>query len=168
MAVIWTKAKDEVLELAQELIEEHHPDLSDAAIGIVFRDTAPVSNGKVTLGQASKVPPKMLPYLDLDFLIWLAADFWEDATSVQRRALLDHELCHCSSFEGENTIRPHDIEEFAEIVERYGYWNSGLVVARPAFEAAMQYPLPGLNGDAGQPKTSGLRLVAIDPEWVRG
>lgn len=166
----WKQAPDEVLRLAEELIDEHHPTLAGAGIGFVFRDKAPISAGKITLGQASKIPPKMLPFVALDFLIWLAEDFWIDATDLQRRALIDHELCHCRVIDGQNKIRPHDFEEFGEILERYGLWKSDLIAARNAFSTALQLPLPLEESikHGKKLKEMGGRLVAVDPAAVRG
>ena len=126
MATEWTRVPQKVIVLAQELIKAHHPNLADARIGILFRSEAPISGGKRTLGQASTVTAKWLPLLrePYDFIIWLAADAWEELDPRQRRALLDHELYHCHlDNEGKAEMRPHDIEEFAEIIQRYGFWR---------------------------------------------
>lgn len=123
MAVEWEQAPEEVVALMQELVDKHHPPLKNARIGVLFRETGVMRNGKRNLGQASKVTAKVQALLDepLDFLIWVAADWWlDEATPQQRRALLDHELMHCAWSENGWMIRGHDIEEFALIVERYG------------------------------------------------
>ncbi len=70
-----------------------------------------------------------------DFILTLDATFWSVATRMQREALVFHELCHChheTDKEGElrfdDTGRPvfgivgHDIEEFNDVVRRYGAW----------------------------------------------
>lgn len=140
MATEWTRVPKKVIDLAEELIEKHHRNLSDARIGILFRSEAPVSGGKRTLGQASTVTAKWLPLLrePYDFIIWLAADAWEELDSRQQRALLDHELYHCHlSNEGKAEIRPHDIEEFAEIIQRYGFWRDDLERVALAFQGRL-------------------------------
>lgn len=130
MAIEWWQVPPEVTEMAEELIQEYHPSLLDARIAILFRSEAPVTNGKATLGMASKVNDKWRPLLEdreMHFVIWLAADWWELADKRKRRALLDHELCHCY-IDGEYRaqIRPHDFEEFAVVIQRHGYWNEDL------------------------------------------
>lgn len=143
MAVEWDAASEEVLEMAAELIAQHHPTLGVARIGFLFRSEAGRNGHKRVLGQASKVTAKWQPLLDqpLDFIIWLAADYWlGEATPLQKRALLDHELSHCTMRDGyEPVIRPHDVEEFAHIIERYGYWRDDLLPVGRAFE---QHALP--------------------------
>ena len=116
---------DEVIEMAQDLIEQYHPMLTDARIAIVFRDEAPSSKGRLTLGVASIINSKWRPLLNdkFDFLIWLAHDQWTMMDKRKRRALLDHELCHCIFGKNGWTIRPHDIEEFHCIIQRHGLWN---------------------------------------------
>jgi len=75
-----------------------------------------------------------------DFLITLDIDFWEEATDIQREALMYHEMSHCVQaldtdgelrFDRETgdpvwEIAPHDIEEFNAVVERYGAWKSDI------------------------------------------
>ncbi|RVT91454.1 hypothetical protein EOD42_22625 [Rhodovarius crocodyli] len=69
------------------------------------------------------------------FILTLDAEFWEEASERQREALIFHELMHCMQaldkdgeprFDAEGlpvwAIRPHDIEEFNEVVRRYGAW----------------------------------------------
>jgi len=98
----WEQAPDDVVEMMKDLVDKHHPLLRNARIGVLFRETGVMKNGRRTLGQASKVTGKMQALLDekLDFLIWVAADWWlDEATPKQRRALLDHELMHCALFQ---------------------------------------------------------------------
>lgn len=117
------KAPDDVVEMVGAMVELYHDDLAEATIGVLMRDEAPVSGGFVTLGKARKVPPEQRALIDFDFVIWFAADEWERLTERQRRALADHELCHCSKFRGKTSIRKHDFEEFNCIIERHGFWR---------------------------------------------
>lgn len=68
---------------------------------------------------------------------------WNLLTDSQRRALVDHELCHCGvkdpgADEPEWTLRAHDIEEFKAVIERHGFWKSDV---REFSEAAHQLKL---------------------------
>lgn len=122
----WWTVDETVVELAKELIEKYHKPLKNARIGLLFRDEAPISNGKATLGRASKISDKWKPLLKdrYHFMIWLAYDRWQMLDNRSRRALLDHELCHCiMESDGKISIRPHDIEEFNDVIQRHGLWN---------------------------------------------
>jgi hypothetical protein len=101
--------------------------------------------------------------MDLDGFIWLALDFWVNAGPIQKRALIDHELCHFEvNNAGELTLRGHDIEEFREIIHRYGLWSLDLNFIAPAILAATQTPLPGFERER---KQGGV--VAVEPAAVQ-
>lgn len=139
MSTMFSEASPELLRLAQELITKYHPHLLEARVGFVFRETAQRTNGKEVLGAAQKMTEKLqVAGLDLDFIIWVSAADWTKMTIIQKQALLDHELCHCLYEDGEARIRPHDFEEFKEVIERWGLWHSSLWLAKPAIEKALQ------------------------------
>jgi len=88
-----------------------------------------------------------------DFIVLLRKVFWADArvTDWQRRALLDHELCHGAlklDVNGEPIedergrkvfrTRKHDVEEFSAIVERYGLWTGDLERMAKSFQRQAQ------------------------------
>lgn len=62
---------------------------------------------------------------------------WLHLEENQKRALVDHELTHIEVQWGDKGLRyglrPHDIEEFGEIVMREGAWHAGL----QTFDVAM-------------------------------
>lgn len=158
----WIKAPQSVIDLAEELIAEFHEPLQGANIGFIFRETWETSGGKRVLGKASKVSPSDKVFSNLDFKIWIAGDYWlGEATELQRRALLDHELCHCTFDEDTETwkLRSHDIEEFQEIINRYGFWSDNLRMASGTFAKALQDTLPGFSLSRGRGS-----LFALDPE----
>jgi hypothetical protein len=137
--------------LLRSLIETHHEDnLRDAKIALAWNlSWSPDADGRVTLGKCKKVADlereitgaidrELQPF---DFVIILHRGFWTDemVTDRQRRALLDHELCHAAiklDLRGEPEvdergrhvyrIRKHDIEEFACIVERHGCYKADI------------------------------------------
>lgn len=152
MSVEWREAPQEVIDIAGRIIQQYHPHLEDASIGFIMRSEAPRSGGKITLGKARKVPADQQVHLDFDFIIWLAEDVWDRLSRRQREALIDHELSHCK-FDGfVASIKPHDVEEFTHIIERYGFWWP----SSDAFEAAVQQALP-LERQPG-----GVRSVAVE------
>lgn len=144
------KVGPDVITLAEELIEAHHPKLVSANIGIIFRDEAPTSGGKSVYGKASKVSAQWRPLLsqEYDFIIWLAHDIWKGVlTKHQRRALLDHELCHCTSEDGSFKLVGHDVEEFNVIVRRYGLWRPSLKEMDHAIQGRLDFDeLESRNG----------------------
>jgi hypothetical protein len=157
--VEWERVPDPVVQMAQEIIDNHHPGLVNARIGLLFRSKAIKGNGRKVLGAASKVGARWQPVLDepLDFIIWLAADAWlDELTLAQQKALLDHELCHCyfDPFTGEAKLRSHDVEEFVEVIERHGLWEPAL---ERVAEAVKQLPLIELE------QHSNGRVVALEP-----
>ncbi len=128
MAEYWRCPK-EVYGLIEELIPAHHEHLVDARILLIFRDQAGKRAGKLVAATASKMSAKDNAIADAAppyaFKIVIAGDLWLLNTDAWGRALIDHELCHCggNSEDGWELVG-HDLEEFAEIVERHGLWMS--------------------------------------------
>ncbi len=163
MSETWEVAPQAVIDIAEELIIECHEHLSNANIGFLFREKAIVSRGVKTLGKAIKVSDRDKVNSELDFIIWISSEDWfadrENAGSW-RRALVDHELCHCRFDESKETyyIRPHDIEEFNEVIERHGIWNhasmkTAIVIQPKLIEIA-------------QKEREGGSVVAVNPDEV--
>ncbi|KAA3645360.1 MAG: hypothetical protein DWQ07_12900 [Chloroflexi bacterium] len=136
------KAPDHVETMATQIIEEYHEHLIGRNIGYYFRDKAASSGGRIVLGRARKVTGWAHLYTNLDFVIELAQDEWDDMSEERREALLDHELEHCKIEEGVPKIRPHDIEEFTAIIERRGIWTHDLRRTNEALQNADQMELP--------------------------
>jgi hypothetical protein len=127
MAVTYQEAP-EVAEIAGKLINQHHRALKSAEIEYVFRSEATRKGGKEVLGKARKVSglnaflsPADGPQL---FVMEIARDTWEELEPEQRKALVDHELCHF--FVDPEThaydVLPHDVEEFEAVLKRHGLW----------------------------------------------
>lgn len=147
MSTQYWQVDKEVLDMAQDLIYEHHEDLYTARIGFLFRGTAPKSKGRYTYGKAGKVSSKWAALIGdeeetLDFVIWLAHDKWEELELKQKKALLDHELQHCYMEDGQAKMRGHDLEEFAVIVQRHGLWNHEIKKMAHAIAVAKQLEIP--------------------------
>ncbi len=170
MAVIWTEASPDLIHMAADLVKQHHPDLSEAIIGFVFRSEPSVSGDKLVLGQASKLPSKLTPYLDYHFIIWISLPTWHEFSPEKRQALVDHELCHCTmTDEGEPKLRSHDVQEFTAIIERYGIWKSDLapfawaIQKSPQMQLAIQFEeAAAIPGRIEAIKTS-LAESLVDP-----
>lgn len=137
------EAAPEAEKIAERLIAEHHTHLTDVRVEFVFRDKASKSHGRTTLGKARKVSGlgAFLARRTEDgedtagaefFVIELARDEWDEMPPSKRRALVDHELCHCTiTYDDEKDtvtfgIKGHDVEEFTEILDRHGLWKDDL------------------------------------------
>jgi hypothetical protein len=143
-------------ELLRELVAAHHEHLHDARIALAWCTSwKPDVDGRVTLGKckkASDLDRELAPY---DFVILLRRSFWLDTlvTDEQRRALLDHELCHAAvkldkffdpvldtNDRKVYRVRKHDIEEFGCIVERYGCYKRDLERFAASLRRGAQQP----------------------------
>ncbi len=138
--------------MLNDLVEEHHEEITNARIALAWALTwKPDVDGHAKLGQckkASDLDRELHPY---DFVVLLNAEWWQDGRVVdaQRRALLDHELCHATvklDKDGEPArdakdrviyrLRKHDIEEFSEIVARHGCYKRDLELFASALRRA--------------------------------
>jgi hypothetical protein len=139
--MMYEEADDKLLSMAQELIKQHHPHLLHAKIGFMYRDQAPESRGRKTLGAARKVGSEWDPFVDLDFVIWIAKKEFERMRVDKQRALVDHELCHCGGTWGNWQMNPHDLNEFLAVIYRHGFWHGDLENLDRAIKArAAQQP----------------------------
>lgn len=138
-----------VQKIAEELIPKYHQHLVDFSVRLryLFVDKTPKHNGKDVWGTCRKVAgltahleggsPDDEPF----FAITISQDVWDLLPHDKRVALVDHELCHAfaklkpakesdeaeEDFEAQKIVQlqivPHDVEEFACIVRRYGLWR---------------------------------------------
>lgn len=143
-----------VARIAATLIGQHHTHLADVRIDYVFRSETAKSNGKAIWGKARKItglnaflatPEDERPVdddIDEFFVIEIAEPVWAILSENERKALVDHELCHCTTEQkgGELKLklRPHDLEEFVQIVRRHGLWRDDV----ENFANAVQMVLP--------------------------
>jgi predicted metallopeptidase len=135
----------EVEEIAKDLIATKHERLAAATIAYVFRSPPAKSHGRLVLGKARKVSglaawlAEISPTGSPFFVLEVAIEPWDQASTRRRYALVDHELCHMVD-EGEGlAIRGHDVEEFIEVIERHGIWRRDLDVLNLALQAATPY-----------------------------
>jgi hypothetical protein len=145
----------EIYDLLNELVGKHHDHLTNARIALAWHRSLKADvDGKLMLGRAKKVSALERELMPFDFVIILNSTFWNDSRTleVQRRALLDHELCHCEvALDGKTgepkrdakdrvvyRMRRHDLEEFRDIVHRHGIWKGDIL----AFAKALQGKKP--------------------------
>lgn len=159
----------EVKKIADELILKHHVHLNrvDISIRYLFREPAAKSRGRVVYGKARKVSGLNAYLVGLEhadrldddelvefFVVEIARVEWIGLTEAQRRALVDHELCHLDveltdAGDIKLVTRGHDLEEFNEVVKRHGLWRPTVVkFAEVAKSAQLAFPInPGSAGD---------------------
>lgn len=128
-------AAPEVEEIGRELIHYYHEHLVNTRVDFCFvaqvdeeGNTQPMmKKGKEHWGDARRITG-LNAHLAGDanpfFCIEISQHAWERMEPLQRRALVDHELCHCFVEDDKLTLLPHDIEEFGSIVSRYGLWRN--------------------------------------------
>lgn len=139
MAEIWEA--NEAREIAAELIPEYHRHLYGHEVLFLFTDKTQKSRGKLIGAKVSKLNDTQR-YLSsgtgasveegAEYMILISKEIWDSLLTSQRRALIDHELCHivekppkedAEEDEPTLTIIGHDIEEFDAIVQRHGLWH---------------------------------------------
>lgn len=138
---------DEVRDIAEELIPEHHGNLRDACIEYIFQTREdensviqpPRVQDAVRWGRvgAANVIDQRLRHLH--FRVVMNGNWWEKASPEQREAAVHHLLCHCWLKEGKPVIQQHEFAGFVSEIRHYGAWSKELA----AFEQEMsQQVLP--------------------------
>ena len=122
------RVNEEYAAIGQDLID-HCPELkyildSEVLICYLSSDQERTSNGKVVYGQCEKVPEKYRWAVPCDFTITVFEPNVIRFTDEQIKILIFHELLHIGIDQDGNDetyrIRPHDVEEFREIINKYG------------------------------------------------
>ena len=119
---------DEVREIATtDVIPNYHEELSEADIAYLFVEEIK-AKGRVCFAKTKTASHVERYFGDVDYVMIVNHVEWKGFNDDQRRALVDHELCHCLVETGDDgelkfKIRGHDLEEFKEIVERHGMWQ---------------------------------------------
>jgi len=161
-------------DIADELIPEHHPHLDGEAILYLFRSQHSEKHGKIQMARAkgvtglnaylanredldaenaehesqAKTPPSSLRVVEI------AHDVWTTLDAKQKVALVDHTLCQF----GLEGMRSPDVEEFREIVERWGLWQPDLEQFGQAVQTALfDEPSPARTGKAVKKATQAAR-----------
>jgi hypothetical protein len=132
MSKIYALAES-VTTIAQRILSTYHPELATARIQYLFVEKASMKNGRPVLGKVRKVSGAIEFLTELDFLIEVALDQWNELAENQRTALVDHLLERCMGTEDENdggemkwSLREPDVQEFTSILSRYGAWTDEL------------------------------------------
>jgi len=124
-----------------------HEHLEHASIGWLWTDEEAKNNGKIILGECRLVQPQQSRWSSAmahfqikgwfgttpDFIITISAEAAREMDDVSFCALIEHELLHAGQaldeygsprFRRDGSpvygLKPHDLEEFVSVVERYG------------------------------------------------
>ena len=136
------------------LYNEAHGHLEDAVLGCLWTNVPATRKQRAILATAEQPGAGGDPWTIArrderfiqwfgavpDFLITIYAPYGAEATDRQWAALVEHELLHCAQkldaygmpqFDRQTglprfEIRGHDVEEFVEVVRRYGPVNPGV------------------------------------------
>lgn len=121
--------REEYAELAAKIIEEEDSltDIANSKATIIYlgSDNPKTSKGKAVCGECEKVQDKNKWAIPADYTITVFEPNCVGFTEDQMRILLFHELLHIKiDFEEDGSekysTRPHDYEDFKEIIDRFG------------------------------------------------
>lgn len=116
-------------EVAQKLIQEEESltDIANSQATIIYLSSEHAKKGKdkIVHAQCEKVAEKYKWGIPCDFTITVFEPNVEGFTEEQLRILLFHELLHVGiEFLGDGTenyyIKPHDLEDFKLIIDKFG------------------------------------------------
>lgn len=117
---------EEVMALVAELTSTHEALISarDAKIKFLFYESEREPNW---LGRCSKASKKWMYIAGVDYVIEINYMWWREASALQKRALLFHELRHVMRVETKKGIkwyvREHEITGFLDEIRIFGPWS---------------------------------------------
>lgn len=159
----WVREK--LIETGGDLHNPEHEHLADVSIGWLWAAQGYNKAGRRVLGltedlqasmrgnawQAGRATQQMREWFGEEprFLITLDAMYCAECSDAEFCALVEHELYHCGHRRDEFGapaygkdgqpklyVRPHDVEEFVGIVERYGVGDADSYLGRMIIAAA--------------------------------
>jgi hypothetical protein len=153
-------AADEPKKIAAELIPKYHDHLSGVRIEFVFMSETPKHRDKIDLARIKKksgLDAFLCAPLDKDpepfFVMEIAKPGWDELSKAQKRALIDHELCHCFwDVDHGIALLDHDVEEFAAVIERHGLWREDVEHFAQVAMRQLSLPLSDPPKDNGKAK----------------
>lgn len=146
--------------IAERLIEAHHPHLGEAVIAYIMKTVpdecepkppkGPSRAGrKIKIATTARFSDKNRAAVELigtsnlapDFVIEINEPYWDLLTLEQQKAVIDHELCHCTSDADGFYLIDHDVQEFRAVVARHGLYVSDLEEFAASIELRRQMEL---------------------------
>lgn len=127
LELIYAEPDAEMEALAEKVIEKreelHFIRDFGICIGYARSTEAKRAGKKITYADCRKLNEVFKAYLPFDFIVTFYADA-EMLSENQQIILMLHELMHIDVRPKGLTLRPHDIEDFEDILRQYGInWN---------------------------------------------
>ncbi|HOM43373.1 MAG TPA: putative metallopeptidase [Bacillota bacterium] len=128
LELIFAEPDPETEEIANKIIDRY-PEFDfiksmDIKIGFICSYETKMKDGKATLGTCEKVSEKYKAYLPYDYIITIYKSNAYYLNNNQYKLLIYHELKHITVGMRGLAVRPHDIEDFADILRDFGLdWN---------------------------------------------
>lgn len=127
----------DVAEVASSLINSipEHSALRGVKIAYLFTDKKQKDGATDKIDWAyAKLVPKELRASDDSmpwFIIVVNQYVWQELDETERKALIDHELCHCQIKINKDgyrmpSMKNHDYSDFGGVIARYGAWSPSL------------------------------------------
>jgi hypothetical protein len=125
MAVKDIIVSPELRELADQVISENKGSVDIGNAKIEYVMVWPYVS-KTVWGRCIKCNTELQHFSKADFIIEMSGELWDQLDEERRYILMYHELKHVKSIcdpktgEWKNSIRAHDVEDFADIIEQHG------------------------------------------------
>ena len=98
---------------------------SNVTIAYLESDFNKTAKGKKILGLTELVTSKNKWAIDYDFTITIYTENIKELTDDQLAILVYHELLHVGVDGDKYSVKPHDLEDFKVIIDKYGaYWDT--------------------------------------------
>lgn len=126
----------EIEEMAKFIINKWRPDLRNIEIAYIFKQKASKSGDNVTFGSAKAESDLQKVLHRYEAVIQIGYDTWIGLDLDQKLRLIDHELQHLGidAEKGKLGIVTHPVEEFPDVVQRWGLGKDADVQFIAAYE----------------------------------
>ena len=123
------EVSEEFAEIGARVIQEEESlvDIRNSLATIVYltSEQRKMSKGKKVCAQCERVPDKYKWSIPADYTITVFLPNIEGFSEEQKRILIFHELLHIDiDFDQDGndiySVKPHDYEDFKEIIDRFG------------------------------------------------
>lgn len=145
----------ECYQIMERLVTSYHGHLAEAKICIAANSGWKADvDGRTKLGTMQKAGDLHRSLHEYDLVLTINSEAWLHLSERQKTALIDHELCHAQIAHDKDgnplidtkgrkcyRIRRHDLEEFREVVSRYGCYMDDIAEFVRAVKQAEKQPL---------------------------
>lgn len=119
------KISERYTEIGEAIKAELFPELEDVSVAWLESDQEKRVGGGIRCAECTKVSSSYEWCCPYDFYITVFEPNVERMTDAQIKILLEHELMHIGHDDKRNWIVDHNVQEFREIIRKYGMdWAS--------------------------------------------